>query len=342
MSGPDYKCTVVYSVCGHTMLERPSQLIDRTQLEVSRYISFDMARNVLPKSFECKAGWCPMCSDFYQTDNIDDNTTAINNYWRFKTQKRWAHSVYPGQVPRSVLSSHPAGILARSAVVDMAACLDSLFGQVHGNQSEEMLFLHKCGPVYIEAANLIRRTTLRWAKRMDYLNKPLPACPQPAEQEESQMLTNSTYEDTCKRGEKKTKPTPLFGLAQSKRISTFIDDKGDRYWVPGAHRTPTGKPQSAPVRMSKALARCHHHGRVNASSVDMTCGRCKAIFLDESQVSPGSKLVTHHSAPAFSTQFYAYAAEGKCSCVMSKHEVCSPCMARAQLSEHEGLGYGFL
>lgn len=340
MSGTDYKCTVVYSVCGHSMLESPSRQVDRTQGKVSRRIAFCSARISLPEGFECKAGWCPMCSVYYRQDNIH-NTTAIDNYWRFKSENRWVHPVHPEKVPRSALTSLPTSTLVRSAVVDMAACLDSLFGQVHSQRDEEITFLHKCGPKYIEVANLIRHSTLQWARRMEYLNKPLPPCPCPAKEEECHGLTASTYVDTCKRGKKKERPIPLIGLPKHKHMLTFIDDKGDRLWIPGAHRKPTDKPQSAPARTPKRLAWCRRHGRVDALSVDMTCHRCKAIFLDESQVSPGSTLVKHHSAPAFSSQFYAYAAEGKCSCNISNHEVCSPCTARAQVSERQELEYGF-
>lgn len=354
-------CAVVYSVCGHSMLESLGHQFDRTQAEVSRYIAFCSVGIYLPRGFACKVGWCTTCSDYYRLDDIE-NMTAIDNYWRFKSQHRWVHPVEPGQVPRSAVVSHPASHLVRSAVIDMAACLDSLYGQVHSQHSEEVNFLHACGPKYIEAANLIRRDTVRWARKMECLNKPLPACPCPAKEDESHGLPASTHVstrkrvqrndghrlpasinvDTCKRGKKKERPTPLLGLAQPKCMLTFIDDKGDRLWIPGAHRTPKDKPQSAPARTTpKNLAWCRRHGKVDASSVDMTCHRCKVIFLDESQVSPGSKLVKHHSAPAFSSQFYAYAAEGKCSCKISSREICSPCTARARVTEREELEYGF-
>lgn len=342
MSGTDYKCTVVYSVCGHTLLEGSSQQVGRTQRgEVSRRISFDSARISLPEGIECKAGWCPKCSEYYRPDDID-NTTAIDNYWRFKSQNRWVHPVHPRQVPRGAVLSRSESTLVRAAVVDMAACLDSLFGEVHSRHSQEIAFLHKCGPEYIEAADIVRHATLRWARTMEHLNKPLPAHPRPANQEVCHGLTTPACFDTCKRGKKKARPTPLIGVAQPRqRCLTFVDEKGNRFWIPGAHRKPTDKPLSAPVRTAQSLSWCRRHGRVEASRVDMTCDRCRALYLDESQVSPWSKLVKHHSAPAFPSQIYVYAAEGKCSCKSLKNEVCSPCKARAYISEREELEYGF-
>ncbi|ROW10629.1 hypothetical protein VMCG_02031 [Cytospora schulzeri] len=290
MRDSEYRCTVVYSVCGHTVLERSSQQVGGTQEE---------------------------------------------------SQHRWVHPVDPKQVPRSALFSRPGCKLVRSAVVDVAACLDSLFGQVHSRSVEEINFLHMCGPKYIEAANLIRFATIRWARRLACQNKPLPACPCPGTQEECHGLATPTSGRECKRGKKKGRPTPLISLPKSQRSLTFVNEKGDKLWIPGAHRTPSPKSQSAPARSPQSLSWCQRHGKVDASTVDMNCNRCNAIFLDESQVSPGSKLVRHHSAPAFPSQLYVDAAEGKCSCKILKHEVCSPCKARAQVSEREELEYGF-
>lgn len=336
MSCTGFSSTVVYSVCGHSMFEK----VVEGQENVSGHISFG-SRIPLPQGFECRAGWCPKCSDHYRPEDIN-NAAVIDNYWRFKAQQRWVHPVDLDQVPRSALFCHHATTLVRSAMVDVSACIDSLFGQVHSRHSEEIVFLHRSGPKYIEAANIIRNSTFAWARRLEYLNKPLPASPRPISPEHHHEPTAPAPNATSKRG-RKGKPTPLLSLDEPRqRLLTFTDDEGDQFWIPGAHRTPTHMTsQSAPPRPAQILSFCGYHGRVDASSVDMSCHRCRMIFLDESHISPRSRLSECRSAPAFPSELYACAAEGRCSCKVSAQKVCSPCRARAQVSERRELEYGF-
>ena len=341
MSGTGFKITVVYSVCGHSMLEEPGQRpVEGTLGEVSEYIPFDVVRLPLPRGFECRVGWCQTCLDHYRPDDIN-NVTAIDNYWRFKAQNRWVLPVQPEQVPRSAMFARPATTLVRSAMVDVSACLDSLFGQIHNKHGEDIRFLHNGGPKYIEAADLIRNSTLWWARWLEYQKKPLPEIPDPIDQRECHETAASVSANRSRHG-RKGKPAPLLGLGRSRQgFLSFTDDQGNRFWVPGAHRTPTHMAKSAPQRTGKSLSGCSLHGRVDASCVDMTCHRCKVVFLDESRVSPGSKIAECHSAPAFPAELYARAAEGKCSCKVLKSEFCSSCRARAQVSERKEFGYGF-
>lgn len=341
MSGTEYKCMVVFSVCGHSMqLEGPNSQVGSVQIGVGQRISLDFAQVAFPEGTECRAGWCPTCTAYYQPLDIE-NETVIDNYWRFKAQQRWTLPVYPSQVPRSALLSLHAGTLVRAAVLDVAACLDSLFGEFHSKLAKEISFLHKCGPRYIEVADLIRGQTLQWARRMEYLNKPLPPISKPKKQEQYQKPVTSASATTERHGKKK-KPTPFLDPGKHHRYLTYVDENGDILWIPGAHRTPTHVSSSPPPRTSQSLSWCGYHGRVSASRVDMTCERCKVIFLDESPVSPWSRLVKYHSAPAFSPDVYTYAAEGKCSCRVLKSEVCSPCKARAQIYERLELEFDFL
>lgn len=329
MGNTDYKCTVVYSVCGHNVSE---WVYGEVEKEACRRSPINSSHLTLPRGMECRPGWCQMCWDYYRPDDIE-NATVIDNYWRFKAQQRWLQPVHPNQVPRSALFSRHESTLVRAASLDVAACLSSLFAHVHDSQPRL---------IHSEAATLIRESTLRWARRMERLNKALPATPGPEKHDEDSEITAPESVNTIKGG-KKGRPTLLVSVEQAQQSLTFIDSDGERYWVPGAHRTPTTlTSQSVPLRTPLGLSRCGYHGRVDASRVDMACHQCRAVFLDESQVSPSSRLVKFGSAPAFSVEFYAYAAQGKCSCKLWKHEVCSPCKARAQVSERQELGYSFL
>ncbi|KUI56018.1 hypothetical protein VP1G_10790 [Cytospora mali] len=80
--------------------------------------------------------------------------------------------------------------------------MDSLFGQVHSKHAEEVSFMHKCGPKYIDAANIIRDRTLQWAGRMEYLNKPLPAITDSKDkkQDENHGMTATIAANTCSHG----------------------------------------------------------------------------------------------------------------------------------------------
>lgn len=145
----------------------------------------------------------------------------------------------------------------------------------------------------------------------------------------SQALDNELHGSNCGR---KGRPSPLTGSKKSHRSRRVTSEHGVSVWIPGAHRSPTGKTQCAPPRTPQHLSCCDHHGRVDARHVDMTCNRCREICLDESTVPPKSDLVTSHSVPAFSPESYEYAAEGKCSCEILQGVFCLPCEARAEIA----------
>lgn len=140
-------------------------------------------------------------------------------------------------------------------------------------------------------------------------------------------------ECTESRHSRRSRPSPLLSPSlASPRPRKVTRDRGLSVWVPGAHRSPTGKYLSPPPRTPTPLSSCEHHGRVDTRHVDMTCDRCTVIFLEESTVPPRSDLVKGHSVPAYCSTSYAFAAEGKCSCQPLYSVFCSPCKARAQIS----------
>lgn len=141
--------------------------------------------------------------------------------------------------------------------------------------------------------------------------------------------------DDCtefRRGRRR-RPSPLLSPSlASPRSRKVTRDHGLSVWVPGAHRSPTGKYLSPPPRTPTPLSSCVRHGRVDTRHADMRCNYCRTIFLEESTVPPKSDLVKGHSVPAYCSTSYAFAAEGKCSCRPLDNVFCSPCKARAQIS----------
>lgn len=141
--------------------------------------------------------------------------------------------------------------------------------------------------------------------------------------------------DECaesRRG-RRGRPTPLLSPSPvSPRSRKVTRDRGLSVWVPGAHRSPTGRYLVPPPRTPMPLSSCEHHGKVDTRHVDMTCNQCMVTFLEESTVPPRSDLVTGYSVPAYCLTSYAFAAEGKCSCRPLHGVFCSPCKARAQIS----------
>jgi hypothetical protein len=140
------------------------------------------------------------------------------------------------------------------------------------------------------------------------------------------------------RRRRRRRPLPLLSPGwASPRSCMVIQDQGLRVWAPGAHRSLTGGALSPPPRTPTPLSSCDRHGKVDTRDVDMACDRCRGIFLDESTVPPRSDLVKRRSVPAYCPTSYAFAAEGKCSCMPLINRFCSPCKARAQISaEVEG------
>lgn len=141
--------------------------------------------------------------------------------------------------------------------------------------------------------------------------------------------------DECaeSRRDRRRRPSPLLSPSQAPpRSRKVTGDHGLSVWVPGAHRSPTGRYLSPPPRTPKPLASCERHGKVDTRHVDMSCERCMVIFLEESTVPPRSDLVRGRSVPAYCSTSYAFAAEGKCSCRPLHGVFCSPCKARAQIS----------
>lgn len=139
-------------------------------------------------------------------------------------------------------------------------------------------------------------------------------------------------ECTEARRSRRARPSPLLSMGQASRSRKVTRDQGMSVWVPGAHRSPTGKHLSPPPRTPTPLSSCERHGKVDTRHVDMTCDRCMVIFLEESTVPPRSDLVKGHSVPAYCSASYAYAAEGKCSCRPLNGVFCSPCKTRARIS----------
>lgn len=141
--------------------------------------------------------------------------------------------------------------------------------------------------------------------------------------------------DECaeSRRRRRGRPSPLLSPGQAcPRSRKVTKDQGLSVWVPGAHRSPTGRTLSPPPRTPTPLSSCDRHGKVDTRDVDMTCDRCMRIFLEESTVPPRSDLVKGRSVPAYCSSSYAFAAEGKCSCRPLRGVFCSPCKARAQIS----------
>lgn len=136
---------------------------------------------------------------------------------------------------------------------------------------------------------------------------------------------------------RKGRPSALLSPCQSSRSRKVTKHQGVSVWVPGAHRSPTGKDQSAPPRTPSLLSTCGRHGKLDVRYIDMSCHKCKKIYLSESIVPPQSELAKYHSAPAFSSTSYANAAEGKCSCQVLQGLFCSPCKARAHISMETSL-----
>lgn len=166
-------------------------------------------------------------------------------------------------------------------------------------------------------------------------SRPIPSIPGQMNLfvERTECRAGLCNECTESRRGNRRRPSPLVkpSLA-SPRSRKVTKDHGLSVWVPGAHRSPTGKHLSPPPRTPTPLSSCERHGKVDTRHVDMTCDRCKIIFLEESTVPPRSDLVKGHSMPAYCSTSYAFAAEGKCSCRPLHGIFCSPCKARAQIS----------
>lgn len=132
---------------------------------------------------------------------------------------------------------------------------------------------------------------------------------------------------------KRVSPSRLLSPSQASPRSRMVTkDKGLSVWVPGAHRSPTGRTMTPPPRTPTPLSSCDRHGKMDTRNADLSCDRCLTIFLEESTVSPRSDLVKGRSVPAYCLSSYALAAEGKCTCRPLQRLFCSPCKARAQIS----------
>lgn len=124
------------------------------------------------------------------------------------------------------------------------------------------------------------------------------------------------------------RPAPLLG-PRSRKVTK---DQGLSFWVPGAHRSPTERTLTPPPRTPTPLSSCDRHGKVDTRNVDMTCDRCRTIFLEESTVPPRSDLGKGRWVPAYCSSLYAFAASGKCFCRPLRSLFCVPCKTRAQIS----------
>lgn len=316
---------VVYSVCGHTEKRHEDQVVNLRHM----HCSLGVGETWLPNNTECRAGWCPMCTEHYKRHQLDIvSESVIENHWNYLARHKWTEPVEPTKVRIDALRARATSTSSSKQWPVhqlVAACLYSL-----------RLDASTPRPWTLAAARIIQDGTLAWASRVkaearsraqqayrEYLlSKPLPRAPDPREQSWDPIASNrgdacdtqvsalqelnATIDETLQTLQWMSESLLPIVKASNNRIERdntttparygkcdrAQDDGDDDMSLPstGSFRTPSYRTPSPPPRPSRSLARCQIHGHIDSSRVDMSCDICACLGLDESTVPVGSSL----------------------------------------------------
>lgn len=369
-SHSDGMIRTVFSVCGHSEKRRASQDGD------PRCCVLDIKKRWLPKNTECRAGWCPMCVEHYKRRRVDVlNEDVINRYWSYLAKRRWAQPVHPGRVSSNALK---AGVLTASsrqapAHILVAACLYSL--RLDSHQSSKALtaakIIHNGTTAWVSRANAEARsraqrdqttylsaktlpqTSIRYERTSNHRSRDIQvSAPQHAGHEIGETLQGSRQvreSSVTARASRNTQAHTgrtghnAIGMAGTGRYPRDEDDQHIDLSITSSPRLYCYRALSPPPRPLLRMARCQLHGRINSSSVDMTCELCAWISLDESTVPIGSPLGNRDCDWEFyesSTRPDILAAmHGICNCDERAAGTCDACSARREFALRTGVDW---
>lgn len=143
---------IVYSVCGHIEKCRENEGVD------PRYCLLGIEKSWMPKNTECRAGWCPACTEHWKRHQLNTvNEEFIQAYWNYMARHRWTRPIEPCRIRTSALRR---GITTKNtkqwpAYEAVAACLYSLHLDITRSRFRTLT-----------AAKIIRDDTLAWASRL--------------------------------------------------------------------------------------------------------------------------------------------------------------------------------
>lgn len=145
----------MYSVCGHIETRR-----EDGGAQDPRHCLLGVKETWMPKNTECRAGWCPTCSEHWRQHQLESvKEEVIKAYWHYLARHKWTKPVDPGRVRRSALRKGGTTTTSSEqwpAHAAVAACLFSLRLDVKRSRS-----------MTLTAAKIIRNGTLAWASRLE-------------------------------------------------------------------------------------------------------------------------------------------------------------------------------